>query len=527
MHPLQIAESSGRGLTLCILALLVSQRPLWQERHKQHHPTSRFRLQVAREARELLATLQAELQCAQPNDDAVTTGSKAAASFHTPASDAAAPATASSSQQMPAEVAAAPQAAAPPPEPSQPVADRAAYLTHKPNFQELADRYPALAQYVQHTSKGAALDFKDWRALHALTQALFEDGFGVHGWRVSEGRMVPTLPNRMNYVLWIADLLAQSRSGARALASPCCAACYELHTACVSCLCPMLLLTDASTCGRHCMKVATSCAGRSTVRGLDIGCGANCVYTLLGASAMGWHMTGIDTDATAIDHAQNILATNPQLKQQVALLRLPCEPDIVHSNAEASAVSGAQALGRSEASPYQLCSMHRPSNASSATAEKGGGILLQWAQYLASFDFCMCNPPFFEHMAQASQNPATASGGTDAEMACTGGEAAFVGQLIDESQQVPQLCHWFSSMLGKKVTFKALRKRLNEMPGVTAVRSSELAQGRTHRWVLAWSFVVPKQLSQQPLRLGKRCYAGDSSTGDEHGPSDTKKIARG
>jgi 23S rRNA (adenine1618-N6)-methyltransferase len=30
------------------------------------------------------------------------------------------------------------------------------------------------------------------------------------------------------------------------------------------------------------------------VRGLDIGCGANFIYCLLGAALYGWHMTGVD-----------------------------------------------------------------------------------------------------------------------------------------------------------------------------------------------------------------------------------------
>jgi 23S rRNA A1618 N6-methylase RlmF len=60
---------------------------------------------------------------------------------------------------------------------------------------------------------GAKLHFTSWHATHALTRALFEDGFGVLDWYIPEGRLVPALPNRMNYLMWLADLLSLSYSG--------------------------------------------------------------------------------------------------------------------------------------------------------------------------------------------------------------------------------------------------------------------------------------------------------------------------
>ena len=46
----------------------------------------------------------------------------------------------------------------------------------------------------------------------------------------------------------------------------------------------------------------------------------------------------------------------------------------------------------------------------------------------------MCNPPFFETLAEAGRNPATAFGGTSAEMVCAGGERAFVLQMVQDSR---------------------------------------------------------------------------------------------
>lgn len=49
------------------------------------------------------------------------------------------------------------------------------------------------------------------------------------------------------------------------------------------------------------------------------------------------------------------------------------------------------------------------------------------------FDFCMCNPPFFESIGEAGLNPKTSCGGTHQEMVCPGGERAFILRIIEDS----------------------------------------------------------------------------------------------
>jgi 23S rRNA (adenine1618-N6)-methyltransferase len=60
-------------------------------------------------------------------------------------------------------------------------------------------------------------------------------------------------------------------------------------------------------------------------------------------------------------------------------------------------------------------------------------ILVGVVKESESFDFCMCNPPFFESIEEAGLNPKTSCGGTAEEMACLGGELAFVTQIIEDS----------------------------------------------------------------------------------------------
>ncbi|GFR39717.1 hypothetical protein Agub_g198, partial [Astrephomene gubernaculifera] len=116
-----------------------------------------------------------------------------------------------------------------------------------------------------------------------------------------------------------------------------------------------------------------------------------------------------------------------------------------------------------------------------------------------TFAFTMCNPPFFESMQEAAQNPNTAFGGTAAEMVCAGGEVAFVMRMLADSELLRGRVHWFSTMVGKKSTLKALRKELHSRH-VTALRTTELAQGKTSRWAVAWSWQVHPNKASQPLR---------------------------
>jgi 23S rRNA (adenine1618-N6)-methyltransferase len=49
------------------------------------------------------------------------------------------------------------------------------------------------------------------------------------------------------------------------------------------------------------------------------------------------------------------------------------------------------------------------------------------------FDFCLCNPPFFEDIQEAGLNPRTACGGTVHEMVYPGGELAFITRIFEDS----------------------------------------------------------------------------------------------
>lgn len=50
------------------------------------------------------------------------------------------------------------------------------------------------------------IDFKDARSIRVLTKCLLKSDFNLDV-EIPEDRLVPTLPLRLNYILWIEDLM--------------------------------------------------------------------------------------------------------------------------------------------------------------------------------------------------------------------------------------------------------------------------------------------------------------------------------
>lgn len=55
--------------------------------------------------------------------------------------------------------------------------------------------------------------------------------------------------------------------------------------------------------------------------GLDIGCGANCIYPLLGACLNKWHFVGVDITDVAITWAKRNVKANPDLSELIQIRR--------------------------------------------------------------------------------------------------------------------------------------------------------------------------------------------------------------
>ncbi|XP_059647498.1 uncharacterized protein LOC132293869 isoform X2 [Cornus florida] len=313
------------------------------------------------------------------------------------------------------------------------------YANNPPDFKLLASLYPSFEPFVFYSSNGRPkIDWTDFNATRELTRVLLLHDHSLNWW-IPDGQLCPTVPNRSNYIHWIEDLLSSN-------------------------------------------FIAETCAG-GVVRGFDIGTGANCIYPLLGASLLGWSFVGSDVTNVALEWAERNVKNNPHISELIEIRKV--------GNAEekhdCQSVNGESSIdadpGPSSSSSLELLSGVNMSY-------NGPPVLLGVVKDGEKFDFCMCNPPFFETMEEAGLNPNTSCGGTPEEMVCFGGEQAFISHIIEDSVQLNQSFRWYTSMVGRKSNLKLLVSKLWKV-GVTVVKTTEFVQGQTCRWGLAWSFVPP------------------------------------
>ncbi|TMV91607.1 23S rRNA (adenine(1618)-N(6))-methyltransferase RlmF [Thioclava sp. BHET1] len=135
------------------------------------------------------------------------------------------------------------------------------------DFDRLIAHSPELEAFTIRNPLGRrAIDFQNVRAVRALNRALLSAHYGIDFWDIPEGYLCPPIPGRVDYIHYLADLLAE-------------------------------------------------CNGQEIPRGpdiqvLDIGTGASLVYPLTGLREYGWSFTGVDIDPASIQSAQQICARN-------------------------------------------------------------------------------------------------------------------------------------------------------------------------------------------------------------------------
>lgn len=114
----------------------------------------------------------------------------------------------------------------------------------------------------------------------------------------------------------------------------------------------------------ECVCLCVCVTGQEEVRGLDIGCGANYIYCLLGASVYGWHMVGADITDVAITWANHNRENNRHLHSLLEVRRTS-QPQATDTPAASAMSAGA---------PSDACdTAGGGGGAGDATAESGGG----------------------------------------------------------------------------------------------------------------------------------------------------------
>lgn len=284
------------------------------------------------------------------------------------------------------------------------------------DFAALTAAHPPLAVKVRPNGYGAqSVDFADPDAVRLLNQALIRLFYGID-WQLPPGSLCPPVPGRADYLHYLADLLAQDNRG-------------------------VIPAADI----------------------LDIGCGASCIYPLIGQAEYGWRFTGTDIDEASLKAASRIVAANPGLQRAIRLRRQK-NPDAVLTGA----------IGKQDY--YQAVICNPPFHASAAEAAAGS------QRKARNLGLRQAAPLNF--------------GGQHNELWCEGGEKAFIARMIAESVQFARQCGWFTSLVSRRENLALLEKQL-QTQDITELRVVNMAQGNKQSRFLAWSFMPAAARAQR------------------------------
>ena len=286
------------------------------------------------------------------------------------------------------------------------------------DFKTLINANPNLASFVHvNDYNKETIDFSDTKAVKALNKALLVHYYDLSFWDIPDGYLCPPIPGRADYIYYLADILAESNLG---------------------------IIPKGKT-----------------IRGLDIGIGANCVYPIIGHSEYGWNFVGSDINKKAIQSARLIVGSNRKLSKSIE------------------------------------CRLQT----SSENIFKG---LIKTQEI---FDFTVCNPPFHTSLKEAEAgtlrklrnlggksqaNPHLNFGGQNAELWCEGGEAAFIRKMIIQSCDVGKNVFWFTTLVSKKENLPKAYSLLKYLNAVE-VRTLNMAQGQKASRMLAWTFLSEEE----------------------------------
>ena len=263
-----------------------------------------------------------------------------------------------------------------------------------------------------------SVDFSNPDAVRMLNKALLKHFYAITHWDIPDGYLCPPIPGRADYIHYVADLLSASNEG----------------------------------------QIP---AGKS-VKGIDIGVGANCVYPIIGRQEYGWNFVGSDVDHLAIKSASAIVAANPALSRGISIRH-----------------------------QYNKQHIFR-------------GIVRPGEYY----DFTICNPPFhssaedarmgtdrkLKNLGKNKGKSATLNfGGKDSELWYQGGEVAFIRNMIVESKAYAQQCMWFTSLVSKSQNLPFITTMLKEGVRAHQVKIIEMAQGQKISRFIAWTFLSEKE----------------------------------
>ncbi len=277
---------------------------------------------------------------------------------------------------------------------------------------------PELADHLKPNNHGTnSIDFSNPIAIKILNTALLKQYYGIQYWEFPDNNLCPPIPGRADYIHHIADLLAESNSG-------------------------VIPKGHTITC-------------------LDIGVGASCIYPIIGVIEYDWTFIGADIDANSIVAAQEIIANNSSLKNNISC-RLQKEPKQIFEGI----------LSAEDHIDITVC--NPPFHASRAIAEQGTRRKIK------------------NLSGKEEKTPTLNFAGISNELICEGGELAFIKRMIAQSATCSKNCYWFSTLVSKKEYLRELKKALKKV-GIYQSKTIPMSTGNKSSRILVWSFLSEQE----------------------------------
>ncbi|KAK6587954.1 hypothetical protein RS030_71019 [Cryptosporidium xiaoi] len=305
------------------------------------------------------------------------------------------------------------------------------------NFLLLAFGYPELSDCIKINNGKVHINYDNPRAIYTISKVLLHYRYNII-WKIPNNFLVPTIPSRVNYVHYIADLLTPEHIFNTETTN-------ELW---IETFLPSPIGIKHEFKG-HSVNTELIPTGKQII-GLDIGVGANCIFPILCNSIYSWSMVGTDISVESLFISNSIIKIN-NLSDSIKFIH--------QKNVEQIFV----------------------------------GILDNPELSNTNFTFSICNPPFYSSNEESNNNthPNRLRSCKEYEVITDGGEFNFILKLYNQSKNFPKRVIWFTSQVSKLKNLKKLREICRcdiNSKRLEATRVITLKQGRHEKWVLAWSF---------------------------------------
>ncbi|MFT4662298.1 MAG: 23S rRNA (adenine1618-N6)-methyltransferase [Patiriisocius sp.] len=277
---------------------------------------------------------------------------------------------------------------------------------------------PELQDYIKPNKRGEdSVDFSDPKSVKVLNRALLNQYYGIKSWEFPNANLCPPIPGRADYLHYAADLLAENNAG-------------EIPKG-------------------------------NMIKCLDIGVGASCIYPIIGVTEYDWDFIGSDIDPKSIESADEIVKSNPTLKDKVSHV-LQKDQDKIFDGV----------IGNEDKTDIVICNPPFHSTASEAkkvskrkvrnlTGKKLGNLTLNFS-------------------------------GKPGELVYPGGEYGFIQNMITQSANHAGNVLWFTTLVSKQANLRGIYKSLDNI-GAKKVETIPMGTGNKSSRIVAWTFLSKQE----------------------------------